>query len=85
LNIKQRKLLLLQNPSTLNSEETWLRKAYSNIVSNLLGYAIDPSSSIDPFAAKFMGIEAVEDNNEEYEPSWRLPHTFGVQKEEEEL
>ncbi|HZD36259.1 MAG TPA: hypothetical protein VE130_13745 [Nitrososphaeraceae archaeon] len=59
-------MLLLQNPSTLNREETWLREAYSNIVSNLLKYAIDPSSNIDPFAVKFMGIEAIENNKEEY-------------------
>jgi hypothetical protein len=59
-------MLLLQNPSTLNREETWLREAYANIVSNLLEYATDPSSNIDPFAAKFMGIEAVENNREEY-------------------
>ncbi|MEM3160408.1 MAG: hypothetical protein QXJ74_06465 [Nitrososphaera sp.] len=66
MDIKQRRMLLLQNPSTLNREETWLREAYANIVSNLLEYATDPSSNIDPFAAKFMGIEAVENNKEEY-------------------
>jgi hypothetical protein len=59
-------MLLLQKPSTLNREETWLRKAYFNIVSNLLKYAVDPSSNIDPFHAKFMGIEAIENNKEEY-------------------
>lgn len=59
-------MLLLQNLSTLNREEIWLRAAYSNIVSNLVEYAIDPSTNIDPFAAKYMGIEGVENNKEEY-------------------
>jgi len=59
-------MLLLQNPSTLSREEFWLREAYTNIVSNLLKYATDPSSNIDPFAAKFMGLEAIENNKDEY-------------------
>ena len=59
-------MLLLQNLSTLNREEIWLRSAYANIVSNLLEYAKDPSSNIDPFAAKFMGIDTVENSMEEY-------------------
>ena len=59
-------MLLLQNPSILNREESWLREAYANIVSNLLEYATEPSSNIDPFAAKFMGLESVENNKEEY-------------------
>jgi hypothetical protein len=59
-------MLLLQNPSTLNREESWLREAYANIVSNLLEYATDPSSNIDPFAGKFMGLESVEDNKHRY-------------------
>jgi hypothetical protein len=59
-------MLLLQNLSTLNREEIWLRGAYVNIVSNLLKYAKDRSSNIDPFAAKFLGIDAVENSMEEY-------------------
>lgn len=62
MSFLQRKMLLLQDPYTLNREEAWLREAYANIVSNLLEYATDPSSNIDPFAGKFMGLEAVEEN-----------------------
>lgn len=59
-------MLRLQKLSTLNREEIWLRSAYVNIVSNLLEYAKDPSSNIDPFAAKFMGIDTIENSMEEY-------------------
>jgi hypothetical protein len=51
VDIKRRRILLLQKLSTLNREEIWLRGAYANIVSNLLKYAKDTSSNIDPFAA----------------------------------
>jgi hypothetical protein len=66
MDVKQRRMLLLQNPSSLNREESWLREAYANIISNLLEYTIDPSSNIDPFAANFMGLGTVESNKEEF-------------------
>lgn len=55
-------MLLLQNPTTLSREESWLREAYANIVSNLMTFATNPSSTFDPFSAKFMGLEAAENN-----------------------
>jgi hypothetical protein len=73
-------MLLLQNPSTLNREESWLREAYANIVSNLLEYATDPSSNIDPFASKFIGLEAVENNKEEYRAFMEVTSYFWSSK-----
>lgn len=62
MDITPRNMLLLQNPTTLSREESWLREAYSNIVSNLMTFATNPSSTFDPFSAKFMGLEATENN-----------------------
>lgn len=59
-------MLLLQHPSTLTKEESWLREAYSNIVSNLVDFAIDPSPTFDPFSAQFMGLESIQYNKHEY-------------------
>lgn len=73
-------MLLLQNPSTLSREESWLREAYANIVSNLLEYATDPSSNIDPFASNFMGLEAVEKNKEEYRAFMEVTSYFWSSK-----
>ncbi|HEY8139788.1 MAG TPA: hypothetical protein VIE86_01755, partial [Nitrososphaera sp.] len=56
----------MQAPSSLTEEETWLRKAYQNIVLNLLEFAISPSTSFDPFSAKFMGLDSIEQKKYEY-------------------
>ncbi|MCI0558123.1 MAG: hypothetical protein MN733_06480, partial [Nitrososphaera sp.] len=59
-------MLLLQSPSLLTIEETWLRKAYLNIVTKLAEFAVNPSESFDPFSAKFMGLDSIELNKYEY-------------------
>ncbi len=66
MGLAPRKMLLLQAPSSLTEEETWLRKAYQNIVLNLLEFAISPSTSFDPFSAKFMGLDSIEQKKYEY-------------------
>ena len=72
--------MLLQNIYTLNIEETWLRAAYVNIVASLLKYARDPSSNIDPFTARFMGIDAVENSMEEYRAFLEVTSYFWASK-----
>jgi hypothetical protein len=66
VDIKPRRMLLLQSPSSLTKEESWLRKAYLNIVKNLVQFAIDPSATFDPFSAKFMGLDSIERNKHQY-------------------
>jgi hypothetical protein len=66
MNVIPRRMLLLQDPSSLSREELWLREAYATIVSNLMRFATDPSSTFDPFSSKFMGLEAVESNKHEF-------------------
>lgn len=69
-------MLLLQQASTLTKEESWLREAYANIVSNLVDVAIDPSSRFDPLSAKFMGLDSVQDNKEEYQAFMEVTSYF---------
>jgi len=59
-------MLLLQNPSNLSREESWLRDAYSNIVSNLMIFATNPTSTFDSFSANFMGLDSIENSKHEY-------------------
>ena len=55
LGLLTRKLLTLQDNSSLSQEELWLKDAYANIVSKLIKYTIitPPSSKFDPFISKF--------------------------------
>jgi hypothetical protein len=53
-------MLTLQNNCSLNREEIWLKKAYTNIVRRLVGSTITTSSEFDPFVTKFMGINSIE-------------------------
>lgn len=74
--IEGRRMLLLQNPSSLTKEESWLRDAYSNIVSNLVDVTIDPSPRFDPLSAKFMGLDSVQYNKNEYQAFMEVTSYF---------
>jgi hypothetical protein len=73
-------MLLLQNPSTLGKEESWLRKAYANIVFNLMGFAISAPSMFDPFSAKYYGLESVQFNKHEYQAFLEVTSYFWASK-----
>jgi len=53
-------MLTLYEESSLNKEEKWLKKAYTNIVYRLIESTLTSSSEFDPFATKFMGIDSIE-------------------------
>ena len=73
-------MLLLQNPSTLGKEESWLREAYANILLNLMQFAISFSSMFDPFSAKYYGLESVQYNKHEYQAFLEVTSYFWASK-----
>ncbi|WP_337863308.1 hypothetical protein [Nitrososphaera sp.] len=50
----------------MSREESWLREAYANIVSNLTAFATDPASTFDSFSANFMGLDSIESGKYRY-------------------
>jgi hypothetical protein len=73
-------MLLLQNPSTLGKEESWLREAYANIVLNLMQFAISAPSMFDPFSSKYYGLESVLYNKYEYQAFLEVTSYFWASK-----
>lgn len=73
-------MLLLQNPSTLAKEESWLRTAYANIVLNLMQFAISAPSMFDPFSSKYYGLESVQYNKHEYQAFLEVTSYFWASK-----
>jgi hypothetical protein len=52
MNLPIRRMLTLQNDSSLTKEQIWLRRAYANIVYRLIDSTISTSSEFDPFVSK---------------------------------
>jgi len=73
-------MLLLQNPSTLAKEESWLRDAYANIVLNLMQFALSAPSVFDPFSSKYYGLESVQYNKHEYQAFLEVTSYFWASK-----
>jgi hypothetical protein len=80
VRIKPRRMLLLQKPSTLSKEKSWLRQAYANIVLNLTQFAISAPSIFDPFSAKYYGLESVQYNKHEYQAFLEITSYFWASK-----
>ena len=84
-----RKLLTLENDSSLSKEELWLKDAYANIVSNLIRYTIIPPVSskfdpfipkFDPFISKFNGIDYMKYNPLHYQALLEVSSYFFASK-----
>jgi hypothetical protein len=77
-----RSMLTLRDDSTLNTEEIWLKKAYSNILMNLIQATItsNTSSEFDPFISKYVGIDSVKYNKFEYQALLEVTSFSGHQK-----
>jgi hypothetical protein len=75
-----RRMLTLQNNSSLNEEEIWLKKAYTNIVYRLVQSTITTSSEFDPFVTKFMGINTVEYDKFQYQALLETTSFFWASK-----
>lgn len=75
-----RRMLTLQNNSSLNEEEVWLKKAYTNIVYRLVQSTIAAPSEFDPFVTKFMGINTVEYDKFQYQALLETTSFFWASK-----
>jgi hypothetical protein len=80
VDIKPRRMLVLENSSTLTREEKELRKAYINIVSNLTEFTLTVVPYFDPFSAKYSGIESVQYNKHDYQVLLEVTSYFGSSK-----
>jgi hypothetical protein len=80
VHIKPRRILLLHKPSTLSKEESWLRKAYANIVFNLMQFTISAPPVFDPFSAKYYGLESVQYNKYDYHAFLEVTSYFWASK-----
>jgi hypothetical protein len=74
-------MLLLQKPSKLTKEESWLRKAYANIVLNLMKLTLSATPVFDPFSSKYYGLDSVQKNNKyEYQAFLEVTSYFWASK-----
>jgi hypothetical protein len=73
-------MLLLQKPSKLTKEESWLREAYANIVLNLIQFTITAPPVFDPFSSKFYGLESVQYNKYDYQAFLEVTSYFWASK-----
>lgn len=73
-------MLTLQNNSSLNEEEIWLKKAYTNIVYRLVQSTIATASEFDPFVTRFMGINTVEYDKFQYQALLETTSFFWASK-----
>lgn len=75
-------MLTLQDDATLNTEEIWLKKVYSNILMNLIQATItsNTSSEFDPFMSKYVGINSVKYNKFEYQALLEVTSYFWASK-----
>ena len=80
MSLPIRRMLTLQNDSSLTKEQIWLRRAYANIVYRLIESTISTSSEFDPFVSKFMGIESVEYNKFQYQALLETTSYFWASK-----
>src|SRR5919198_812125 len=80
MSLPIRRMLTLQNGSSLTKEQIWLRRAYANIVYRLIESTITSSSEFDPFVSKFMGIESVEYEKYQYQALLETTSYFWASK-----
>lgn len=80
MGLHSRKLLTLQDDSSLTKEQIWLKKAYANIIYRLIESTISTSFEFDPFVSKFMGIESVEYDKFQYQALLEITSYFWASK-----
>jgi hypothetical protein len=73
-------MLTLEKESVLNEEQHWLKRVYSNIVSNLIQKTIRSTLEFDPFMLKFMGADTTQYNKFMYQALLEVTSYFWASK-----
>lgn len=73
-------MLILQDKKILKEHEIWLYDAYKKIIGNITKIALNPNSSIDPFASQYMVKNSVKTDSNYYNSLLEITSYFWASK-----